>query len=164
MMTTLRGAVERLEPNLPLYSLKTLQDQVDESIFSERLLTFLSLCFGVLAALLAAVGLYGVMTYAVTRRTREIGMRVALGATRENVAWLILHEVGRMAVVGLAAGLAVAFAVGRFIESQLFGIHASDPLVFISATVLLAAVALLAGYVPAHRATRVDPIVALRCE
>ncbi|MBZ5536347.1 MAG: ABC transporter permease [Acidobacteriia bacterium] len=164
MLETLRHTVERFDPNLPLYDLKTLQNKVDESLFSDRLLTFLSLCFGVLAALLAAVGLYGVMTYTVTRRTREIGMRVALGATRENVAWLILREVARMTGVGLTIGLAAAFALGRLIESQLFGIRASDPLVFVLAAVLLAAVALLAGYLPAHRATRVDPMVALRCE
>ncbi|MGB7624505.1 MAG: ABC transporter permease [Terriglobia bacterium] len=164
MMATLRKSVDHEDPNLPLYNLKTLQSQVDESLFSDRLLTILSLCLGILAALLAAVGLYGVMSYTVTRRTREIGMRIALGATRENVAWLILREVARMVSVGLVLGIAVAFALGRFIESQLFGIRASDPLIFILIPLLLAAVALLAGYLPAHRATRVDPMVALRYE
>jgi putative ABC transport system permease protein len=164
MMATLRKNVDHDDPNLPLYNLKTLQGQVDESLFSDRLLTILSLCLGILAALLAAVGLYGVMSYTVMRRTREIGMRIALGATRENVAWLILREVARMVTVGLVLGVAVAFALGRFIESQLFGIRASDPLIFILIPLLLAAVALLAGYLPAHRATRVDPMVALRYE
>jgi putative ABC transport system permease protein len=164
LMGTLRRSVEGYDPNLPLYNLRTLQDQVDESLFSDRLLTLLSLCLGILAALLAAVGLYGVMTYTVTQRTREIGMRIALGASHGNVAWLILREVLRMTSLGLVSGIAVAFALGRFIESQLFGIRANDPLIFIFAPFLLAAVALLAGYLPAQRATRVDPIVALKCE
>lgn len=161
---TLRKSVQVYDPNLPLYGLKTLQGQVDESLFGDRLLTILSLSLGLLAALLAAMGLYGVMTYAVTRRTREIGMRMALGATRESIAWLVLREVAGLVVAGLVIGLAAAFALGRLIESQLFGVRASDPLTSVLTMVLLAGVALMAGYFPARRATKVDPMVALRYE
>jgi ABC-type antimicrobial peptide transport system permease subunit len=137
---------------------------VTESVFNDRLLTFFSLCLGLLASLLAAIGLYGVMAYVVARRTREIGIRMALGATQENVAWLILREVVRMAAIGLVIGLSVAFAMGRLIQSQLFGVKASDPLVFALAAALLAAVAVLAGCLPALKAASVDPMVALRYE
>ena len=149
---------------MPPYDLKTLAEQVDESVFNDRLLTFFSLCLAVLASLLAALGLYGVMAYVVSRRTREIGIRMALGATRGGAAWLILREVTLLAAVGLAIGLATAFATGRLIESQLFGVKANDPLIFLSAAALLAGVALLAGCLPARKAASVDPMVALRYE
>ena len=123
-----------------------------------------SACLGSLAALLAAVGLYGVMAYVVVRRTREIGIRMALGATRENVGWLILREVVSMSAIGLAIGLPLAYAVGRLVESQLFGVKASDPLVFAAAAATLASVAMLAGWLPARKAASVDPMVALRYE
>jgi len=164
MAAALRKAVQGYDANLPVYDFKTLPQQVTESVFNDRLLTFFSLCLGLLASLLAAIGLYGVMAYVVARRTREIGIRIALGATRENVAWLILREVVRMAAVGLVIGLCVAFATGRLIESQLFGVKASDPLVFALAAALLAAVAVLAGCLPARKAASVDPMVALRYE
>jgi predicted permease len=164
MAAMLRKAVQGYDPNLPVYDLKTLPQQVSESVFNDRLLTFFSLCLGLLASLLAAVGLYGVMAYIVARRTREIGIRMALGATRENVAWLVLQEVVRMAALGLVIGLSVGLAMGRLIESQLFGVKASDPPVFTLAAVLLAGVALLAGCLPARKAASVDPMTALRYE
>ena len=151
-------------PNLPVFSVKTLAAQVDETVFNDRLLMFFSLCLGALASLLAAIGLYGVMAYVVVRRTREIGIRIALGATRENVGWLILREVVRMSAIGLAIGLPLAYGIGRLVESQLFGVKASDPLVFIAAAVSLAGVAMLAGWLPARKAASVDPMVALRYE
>ncbi len=164
MAATLRKAVQELDPNLPVYDMQTLVQQVDETVFADRLLTFLSLCLGLLAAVLAAIGLYGVMAYVVARRTREIGIRMALGATRESIAGLILREVARMAAIGLAIGLAVALAADRLVASLLYGVRATDPLVFAAAVLLLALVALLAGGLPARRAASVDPVVALRYE
>ena len=160
----LREAVARIDSNLPVFAVMTLAAQVEDTEFDDRLLTMFSACFGFLASLLAAIGLYGVMAYVVVRRTREIGIRLALGATRENVGWLILREVVRMSVVGLAIGLPLAYGVGRLVESQLFAVKASDPLVFLAAAVALAAVAMLAGWLPARKAASVDPMVALRYE
>jgi ABC-type antimicrobial peptide transport system permease subunit len=137
---------------------------LDEIAFSERLLTYFSLCLGVLAALLAAIGLYGVMAYMVSRRTREIGIRMALGATQQNVSWLVLRENVRISATGLGIGLVAAFAIGKLIESQLFGVKASNPLVFLAAGAMLSTVAFLAGWLPARRAAGVDPMVALRHE
>jgi putative ABC transport system permease protein len=164
MATTLRKIVQSLDSNLPVYDVQTLTQQVDVTVFSDRLLTFLSLCLGLLAAVLAAIGLYGVMAYVVARRTREIGIRMALGATRESIAGLILREVARMAGIGLAIGIAVALAADRLVISLLYGVQAMDPLVFSGAVLLLALIALLAGGLPAHRAASVDPVVALRYE
>ena len=161
---SLRREVERRDNNLPIYNLKTLRQQADESLFADRFLTTLSICFGSLAAALAAIGLYGVMAYTVTRRIREIGIRIALGATQGRVAWLIMREVALLAGAGLLAGAPLAFALGRAAESLLFGVKAGDPLVFVAAGLLLAFVALLGGYLPARRAAKVDPMVALRRE
>lgn len=164
MASTLRKTVQNADANLPVFDLKTLDQELDEIAFSERLLTFFSLCLGVLAALLAAIGLYGVMAYMVSRRTREIGIRMALGATQQNVAWLVLRENVRISATGLGIGLVAAFAIGKLIESQLFGVKASNPLVFLTAAIMLSAVAFLAGWLPARRASALDPMVALRHE
>jgi putative ABC transport system permease protein len=161
---SMQREVARRDNNLPIYDLKTLRQQTDESLFNDRFLTFLSICFGSLAAALAAVGLYGVMAYTVTRRIREIGIRIALGATQARVAWLVLREVSLLAGAGLLAGVPLAFALGRAAESLLFGVKAGDPAVFAAACLLLALVALLGGYLPARRAAKVDPMVALRRE
>jgi ABC-type antimicrobial peptide transport system permease subunit len=161
---TLRREVQRLDANLPVYELKTLEQQIDESLFADRFLTTLSLSFAVLAAALAVIGLYGVMAYTVTRRTREIGIRIALGAAPGNVSWLILREVIVLAAVGLIVGLPAAYALGRVTESLFYDVKASDPIVFATAAVLLAAGALLGGYLPARRAAATDPLEALRCE
>jgi len=162
--STLRKIVQSADANLPVFDMKTLDQQVDEIAFSERLLTFFSLCLGLLAALLAAIGLYGVMAYMVAQRTREIGIRMALGASQKNVAWLVLREIVRISIAGLGIGLVAAFGLGKLIESQLFGIKASNPLVFLTSALLLSAVALLAGWLPARKAASVDPMVALRYE
>jgi predicted permease len=157
-----RQIVQRLDPNLPIFDMKTMTAQVDESLFLERLVAVLSMLFGALATLLAAVGLYGVMSYTVSRRTREIGIRMALGAERTSVLWMILREVAVMAAAGVLIGLPVAWALGRLVESQLYGLSPTDPFTLIMAATALSAVALLAGYVPARRATRVDPMLAIR--
>ncbi len=142
----------------------TFEEQVDQSVFADRLVTYLSTCLALLASLLAAVGLYGVMAYVVARRTREIGIRMALGATQKNVSWLILSDVIRMTLIGLAIGLPCAYAIGRLVQSLLYGVKASDPVVFLASALLLAAVTLLAGGLPALKAASVDPMVALRYE
>jgi len=164
MGATLRNFVRGLDPGVPVFDLKTFGTQIDENEFSDRLLSFFSLCLGLLASLLAALGLYGVMAYVVARRTREIGLRMALGATQKGIAWMILRDVVRMSAAGLAIGLAGGFVLARLIESELFGVKAGDPWVFAAAASLLSGVALLAGWLPARAAAHVDPMVALRYE
>jgi putative ABC transport system permease protein len=160
----LRQAVHRIDANLPIFDMKSMQVQVDESLFVERMVAVLSVAFGALATLLAAIGLYGVMSYAVTRRTREIGIRMALGAESGRVLWLVLKEVAVMAAVGITGGLAVAFWLTRQIQAQLFGLAPTDPATLAGAAGLLAVIALAAGYFPARRATTIDPLVSLRSE
>jgi len=162
--TLLRGELQRLDSNLPVYNIKTLERQIDESLFNDKFLTLLSMAFALLAALLASLGLYGVMAYTVTRRNREIGIRMALGATRGGVSWLILREVVILAIIGLVVGLPAAYALGRFTESLLFGVKVGDPVVFVVAGLLLTGATLLGGYLPARKAASIDPLVALRCE
>ena len=162
--TRLRKIVASVDASLPVTSLKTLQAQIAESLFVERLVAGLSAAFGLLATLLAALGLYGVMSYAVSQRTREIGIRMALGAERGAVLGLVLREVGFLAGLGILIGLPSGYGLGRVIESQLFGLTAQDPLTFAVATLALVLAAFLAGYLPASRAARVDPMVALRYE
>lgn len=164
LTASVRNLIAGFDGNLPVYGVKTLTAQVDEIMFTDRLVTVFSLCLGLLASLLAAVGLYGVMAYVVARRTREIGIRMALGATQQNVAWMILREILGMLALGLCVGLIAAYGIGRVVESLLFGVKASDPIVFAIAAALLVAVALLAGWLPSRKAANVDPMVALRYE
>ena len=153
-----------VDASVPMYGMRTVDQQVETSLVTERLLATLSTVFGALATLLAAVGLYGVMAFMVTRRTREIGIRMALGASGGSVVWLIMREVLILAVTGLAIGLAAAFGLTRLVEAQLFGVKATDVATMMLATFGIAAVAMLAGYLPARRATAVDPMQALRFE
>jgi len=162
--STLRQAVRRQDANLPVFNIKTMERQIDESLSTDRLVAVLSAMFGVLATLLAAVGLYGVMAYMVVRRTREIGIRMALGADRRNVLRLVMKEVILLAGVGMGIAVVASLAMGRLIQSQLLGVSVRDPLVIASATGVLALVALFSGFLPAMRATRVDPLQALRYE
>jgi predicted permease len=162
--TRLRKIVAAADSNLPVTQMKTLRVQIGESLFVERMVASLSAAFGFLATLLAALGLYGVMSYAVSLRTREIGIRMALGAERSRVLRLVLKEVAVLAGIGVVLGLPGGYGLGRLVESQLFGLTARDPLTFAVATLTLVASAFLAGYVPASRAARVDPMVALRYE
>jgi predicted permease len=159
-----RQSVAGLDASLPVFNVKTVEAQIRETHFLDRLFAWLSIAFGVLATLLASVGLYGVTAYAVARRTQEIGIRLALGASRANVLRLILREVIVLVGAGVAAGVVAALALGRLVESQLFGIKASDPVVMALAIGVIVAVTVLAGYIPARRATGIDPMNALRYE
>lgn len=158
----LRDAVKSLAETMPVYQMKTLASQLDEVLLSERLVALLSAGFGVLATLLAAIGLYGVMAFVVTRRTKEMGVRMALGAHPSTVIWLVMREVLLLLAIGLAIGLPAALGLGRYVGSQLYEIKASDPTIAVVTVVVLFVVAALAGLIPARRASRIDPILALR--
>jgi ABC-type antimicrobial peptide transport system permease subunit len=159
-----RQSVAGLDASLPVFNVKTVETQIRETHFLDRLFAWLSIAFGMLATLLASVGLYGVTAYAVARRTQEIGIRIALGASRTNVLRLILRETMVLVGAGVAAGVMAALALGRLVESQLFGIKANDPMVLMLAIGVIVAVTVLAGYIPARRATGIDPMNALRYE
>jgi putative ABC transport system permease protein len=164
LTAALRGAVRAVDPELPLYSVRALADLSAERTASRRLAVVLITVFAALALTLAAVGIYGVMSYAVAQRTQEIGIRMALGAERREILRMVLRHGTVMAVSGVALGLVAAFGLARLITSLLFQTSAADPPTFSVVPVLLIAVALLACYVPARRATRVDPLVALRSQ
>jgi len=159
-----RNEVRKLDAAMPIYELKTLEAQLDETLLTERLTALLSAGFGFLATLLAAIGLYGVMAFVVARRTKELGVRIALGAQRSSVIWLVMKEVLLLLVIGLAIGVPSAMALGGYVSSQLYGIQSYDPWLASSTVFVLALVAVTAGMIPAHRASRVDPILALRFE
>ena len=158
------GVIKGLDANLPVEDLKTLEQTAQENVMLDRLISTLSAAFAVLATILAAVGLYGVLAYSVSQRTREIGLRVALGADGARVRALVLRQVAKMIVVGGIIGLVGAFFLGRAAESLLFGLEGNDPVVMGGVAVLLSVVAFAAGYLPAYRASRIDPMVALRYE
>jgi predicted permease len=160
----LRHTVRGLDPKLPVYDLKTFQRVVDEDLLAERLIAGLSASFGILAALLAAMGIYGVFAYLVIQRTREIGIRIALGAASAQVRTLILKEVGFMVVAGALVGLPVTYALARLSESLLYGVRANNVGVYLLALSVIAVIATAAGYLPVRKATQVDPMVALRYE
>jgi ABC-type antimicrobial peptide transport system permease subunit len=164
MAGSARRVIQEVDKNLPVTSITTLSEQVNESLNKELLIARLSSFFGILALVLACVGLYGVLAYGVARRTNEIGIRMALGADRMRVLWMVLCESLALVGVGVAVGLLMAFAATRFISSQLYGVKPTDPATITAVTIVLVAVAVFAGYIPARRATKVDPLVALRYE
>jgi putative ABC transport system permease protein len=156
--------VAKVDANLPVENLRTLVQQAQNNVFMDRLITTLSAAFAILATLLAAVGLYGVLAYTVAQRTREIGLRMALGAAPRHVRRMVLHQVGLMTIIGGAIGLTGALWTGHGARALLYQLQGSDPTVLILSGVVLCIVALSAGFIPAHRASRVDPMRALRWE
>lgn len=164
MTASIQMAVRALEPRLSLDDLKTQTEQITELALQERLFAILSSFFSLLALTLVAIGLYGVMSYAVARRTHEIGVRMALGAERGDVLRLVMRETLWLAFAGVALGIPAALFAARWIASQLFGVAPYDPLTITLGALLMIAVMATAGYMPARKAAEVDPLVALRCE
>jgi predicted permease len=164
IVAAIRQAVAGVNANLPVTQVRTLADQVDDSLVGDRLIARLSTFFGLLALLLASIGIYGVLSYAVARRTSEVGLRMALGAPRSNVMWLVMRDVMVLVAIGLAVGVPAALAIERLITNLLYGLPAVDPISLAAAMLTLTAVAGLAAYLPARRASLVDPTTALRYE
>jgi predicted permease len=164
MAARIRQELRVIDPALPILKIDTVSEQLDDVLVQERIIATLAGFFGVLAVLLACLGLYGVMSYTAARRTNEIGIRVALGASRRNVLGMVLKEALLMVFAGIAIGLPVALAATRLISAKLFGVSATDPLTIAGASLLMIAVAAMAGFLPAQRASKVDPMEALRCE
>jgi ABC-type antimicrobial peptide transport system permease subunit len=164
LLAALPRIVRNIDPALPVANPQTMTAQVLENVALDRFVTMMSAAFAVLATLLAALGLYGVLAYTVTQRTREFGLRMALGADGKTVRRLVLRQVGLMTAVGAVIGVAIASGLGRVAESLLFQLNARDPYVFAGAAIALIAVAFAAGLIPAQRASRVDPMTALRYE
>ncbi|HLW80098.1 MAG TPA: ABC transporter permease, partial [Terriglobia bacterium] len=162
--SAVRGAVQSLDRNLPLFDFKTQTEQIDQATFQERLFARLSSFFGLLALALACVGLYGMMSYVVARRTREIGIRVALGAGRREILGMVLGEIFVLVAMGIALGVLATLGASRLVSALLYGLRPTDPSTIAGAALLMAAAALLAAYVPSRRASKVDPTVALRYE
>jgi ABC-type antimicrobial peptide transport system permease subunit len=164
IMEAVREQVRHLDPNVPVVDLRTIDEQIGLSLKTERLVASLSAVFGALATALAVIGLYGVMAYTVARRRREIGIRVALGALQSDVLWMVMRQVFLLIGIGLAVGGLLTFAFSSLIRSQLYGLQPHDPFTYVSAAMVLAAAACAAGFIPSWRASRVDPMHALRHE
>jgi ABC-type antimicrobial peptide transport system permease subunit len=154
--------VQRIDKDLPLIDIRTQQEQIDSTTQQERIFASLTVGFGVLALVLACVGIYGIMTYTVTQRTNEIGIRLALGAQRGRVRAMVLRETGWLAMFGVIAGIAIALGLGRLVKSMLYGLSPNDPISLTSAALLLLAIAIIAAWIPAARASRIEPMEALR--
>jgi predicted permease len=162
--TVIRNEVKQLNASMPVYEMKTVEGQLDETLLTDRLIALLSAGFGLLATLLASIGLYGVMAFVVARRRKELGIRLALGSPRGTVIWLVMSEVLLLLVIGLAIGIPAALGSSQFVASQLYGIEARDPWIAGWTVALLTVVSAAAGFIPAQRASRIDPILALRHE
>lgn len=162
--TLVRNEVKQLDPAIPVYEMKTVEGQLDETLLTDRLIAMLSAGFGLLATLLASVGLYGVMAFVVAQRRKELGIRLALGAQPGSVIWLVMREVLLLLAIGLGVGIPAAMGLGRYVAAQLYGIEAHDPFIAGSTVLLLTIVSAVAGLIPAQRASRTDPMLALRQE
>ncbi|HEX4378893.1 MAG TPA: ABC transporter permease, partial [Candidatus Acidoferrum sp.] len=164
LFPAMRSIIAKLDPSLPVSQMKTLDTQLDEVLNTERLIASLSVVFGVVATALAALGLYGVVAFSVTSRTKEIGVRMALGARNASVLWLILRETMILVTIGIAIGIPVAYLLSRYVSSQLYGVTPTDRSTGVAALAILVAVAALSGFIPARRAATIDPLTALRHE
>jgi predicted permease len=164
LTSAIKKEIRELDPDLPIYNVRTMDERVQESLARRRFSMVMLGLFAALALALATIGIYGVMAYMVNQGTREIGIRLALGATQRNILHLIVRQGMILALTGVAIGLAGAFALTRLMRSLLFGIRSTDPLTFAGIAALLTLIALLASYIPARRAARIDPMVSLRCE
>ena len=160
----IRNEIRRLDGAMPVYSLKTLHGQLDETLLTDRLVALLSAGFGLLATVLASIGLYGVMAFVVARRRKELGIRLALGAQPSQLVWMVMREVLLLLAIGLAVGIPAAIGLGRYVSSQLYGIEAHDPWMAAATVLLLSLVSAAAGLIPARRASQINPILALRYE
>jgi putative ABC transport system permease protein len=164
LMNAARDEVLKIDPTQPVSSLKTVERMIHERTSPKRIMTAMMSVFAVIALLLAGVGLYAVMSYAVSQRTHEIGIRLALGARKHDILRLVIAQGLKFTLIGLALGMAGAFALTRIMAPLLYGVTATDPLTFILISLSLTGVALLACWIPARRATNIDPMIALRCE
>jgi ABC-type antimicrobial peptide transport system permease subunit len=164
ILSSVKNELRNLDPDLPMYRVRTMEQQVDESLAGRRFSTLLLGIFASVALALSTIGIYGVMAYLVNQGTRELGIRIALGASPGNILNLVVGQGMVLAFAGVAIGLAAAFPLTRLIRSLLFGVEAFDPITFAAISLLLVIIALLASYFPARRAARTDPLISLRCE
>ncbi len=164
VVAAVRHEFDVVDQGVPVFNIKSLEDRVNDSLSRERLVSVLAGAFGLLALLLASVGLYGVMAYLVTRRTREIGIRMALGSSPQSVLWLVSKEALLLLGVGIIAGIVIGMVTARFVSSQLFGLSPTDPLTILAATGTMLLVTCVATLIPVLRAMRIDPAIALRYE
>jgi ABC-type antimicrobial peptide transport system permease subunit len=164
MYGVIRRTVQSLDTNVPVFAMRSMEAQADLTLATERMVASLASAFGLLATVLATVGVYAVMTFNVTRRTREIGVRVALGAQPADMIWLVQRQVLTMVAIGTALGLPAAWALARLVRAQFYGVEPWDWISMIGAALALLATAALAGFLPARRATSIDPVQELRAE
>jgi ABC-type antimicrobial peptide transport system permease subunit len=159
-----RDEVRRLDAGIPVYAMKTVEGQLDETLLTDRLIALLSAGFGLLATVLASVGLYGVMAFVVARRRKELGVRLALGASPSAIVWMVMREVLMLLAIGLAVGIPAALGAARYVSSQLYGVEPWDLSIALATVAILSVVSAVAGLIPARKASLIDPILALRYE